>query len=194
MKVLLSPIGTFGDIAPIVAYGNHLQKNGNHVDVFSTKDWKSYIENNNLNCITYECNFKHLVKNDSDLMGKPIKFMKHFMNNLKQITEKQFTYLENIIFKYDCIIGSGIQYAAFNFAEYHNIPYYHIFHFPCILKSSFHTPPIIPVQLNSKLLNKLLWKLYAFLNTNNINQIIGNQRKKLKLSKEQMVLGLNYIT
>ena len=118
MNILLSPIGSFGDVAPMVTYAKYLKKKGHNVTFFSTKDWKTFITESGLNFIGFDCSFRELTKDDSVFMGKPVKAFSHIFNNIRIITESQFDILKSIVNDYDMVLGSGLQFAAFNYAEY----------------------------------------------------------------------------
>lgn len=183
MKVLFTPIGTYGDIAPMVTYAEYLKEAGHQVHFFSTIDWKDFVVKSGIDFTGFNYNFKDMVKKDSEYMGRPIKGLKHFMTSVNAINELQCDALKAIINDYDLILGAGLQFMAFNYAEYYNKPYYHFFHSPSILKSAHHSPPHLPFQISNKSLNRVLWKINELTNSMTLNKPIMKLRAELNLPK-----------
>ena len=183
MKILLTSIGTYGDIVPILSYANHLKQIGHEVTICSTIDWEEFIKNNNHTFIALAFDFKKLTLENASVIGKAFKSFYHFKKQLNEINKIVFNSLHKIAQNYDLIIGAGVQFSAFSIAEANNIAYKHILHSPVWLNSPNYTPPIINKQFSNKLINNILWKLFIVGINSLMIKNINRQRQKMGLLK-----------
>ncbi|MCP3926495.1 MAG: glycosyltransferase family 1 protein [Desulfobacterales bacterium] len=157
MKILLTPIGTEGDVRPIIALGCLLRDQGNDVSVCSTRDFKKLSEKHSFKFYPINISFKELAINNKDVVGKTFSSTLRFKQNLREVMDVQLDVLGEIIKGYDYVIGSGLQLSAFSIAEKLSVKYSHILFAPNWVPSNLHSPPQVPVQFKDGAINKLLW-------------------------------------
>ncbi len=177
----MAPCGTFGDVAPLLTYAHQLKSEGHEVHFIITTDFKSLIQKNGFFCTEIPFNFTEFSNHNILLVGQPFMAFFHFKKDINRIVNICFESIKDIAIQFDLIIGSGLQFAAFSWAESMNIPYQHLLHAPVWISSKYHSPPFIKKQFRSTLLNKILWKLFIFV----INSFL-----KKELNKQRLSLGL----
>ncbi len=143
MKVLFAPLGTYGDIAPLISYAKELRSKGHFVSFAITADYKEYIQENNFPCTIIPFDFGEYAKRNISCIGKPLRSLFHFKKEVCSLTELCYQTLKDKVSDIDLIIGSGLQFSAFNLAEAANIPYKHILHAPVWIPSKHTLPPYL---------------------------------------------------
>jgi UDP:flavonoid glycosyltransferase YjiC (YdhE family) len=182
MKILLSPVGTRGDIMPVIALGRHLESEGHSISLCSTRDWKETAENLSWKFYPIDLDFRQLVEENTFFMGRPLLGSFRFIKNLKTIIRAHDDALNGIAEKFDLIIGSSLSISALNICEAHSVAYRHLFFCPNWIPSNDYPPPFISHQFSSSIANTLLWKLFLLIFTIFVNPFLKRYRKKYSLS------------
>jgi vancomycin aglycone glucosyltransferase len=162
MQVLLSSIGSRGDVQPIVALGLELQALGHRARLCVAPNFKEWIESYGLECTPIGPDLKKMT--GGTVPGKPVlPFSKEQLQQLAdQMVRGQFQVIGEAARDCDLIVAAGaLQIATRSIAEAQNIPYVFAAYCPAVLPSSKYPPPKMNGHYSHSLSeaeNEQLWK------------------------------------
>ncbi len=141
MQVLLSSIGSRGDVQPIVALALELQALGHRARLCVAPNFKEWIESYGLECTLIGPDLKKMT--GGTVPGKPVLPSKEQLQQLAdQMVRGQFQVISEAARDSDLIIAAGaLQIATRSIAESQNIPYVFAAYCPAVLPSSKYPPP-----------------------------------------------------
>ena len=141
MQVLLSSIGSRGDVQPIVALGLELQALGHRVRLCVPPNFKEWVESYGLECVPIGPDLKKLT--GGTVPGKPVLPSKEQLQKMaEESVRAQFQVIGEAARDCDLIVAAtALQFAARSIAEAHNIPYVFAAYCPAVLPSSTYPPP-----------------------------------------------------
>jgi len=141
MRVLLSTIGSRGDVQPLVALGRQLQALGQDVHLCVPPDFREWIEG--LGMLVTPIGPELRSTGSAKPSGAPLT-----SEQRRQLIEgtvvAQFTTIAAAAQGCDVIVGAtALQVAAPSVAEKLGIPYYFAAYCPAVLPSPHHAPPVL---------------------------------------------------
>lgn len=142
MQVLLSSIGSRGDVQPILALGLELQALGYRARLCVAPNFKEWVESYGLECVPIGPDLKKMT--GGTVPGKPVlPFSKEQLQQLAdQSVRDQFQVIGEAARDCDLIVAAtALQFAARSIAEAQNIPYVFAAYCPAVLPSSKYPPP-----------------------------------------------------
>ena len=141
MQVLLSSIGSRGDVQPIVALGLELQALGHRARLCVPPNFKEWVESYGLECIPIGPDLKKLT--GGTVPGKPVLPSKEQLQQMAdQSVRTQFQVIADTARDCDLIVAAtALQFAARSIAEAQHIPYVFVAYCPAVLPSSKYPPP-----------------------------------------------------
>jgi len=141
MRVLLSSIGSRGDVQPILALGLELQALGHEARLCVAPNFKPWIESHGLECHPIGPDLRQLT--GGSLPGKPVLPSNEQLQRLAVETVRtQFQVIAETARGCDLIVAGGaLQIATRSIAEERRIPYVFAAYCPAILPSSKYPPP-----------------------------------------------------
>jgi len=140
MQVLLSSIGSRGDVQPIVALGLALQALGHKARLCVAPNFKEWIESYGLECTPIGPDLKKMT--GGTVPGKPVLPSPEQLQQLAdQMVRGQFQVIAEAARDCDLIIAAGaLQIATRSIAEAQNIQYVFAAYCPAVLPSSKYPP------------------------------------------------------
>jgi vancomycin aglycone glucosyltransferase len=189
MQVLLSSIGSRGDVQPILALGLELQALGHRARLCVAPNFKEWIESYGLECTPIGPDLKKMT--GGTVPGKPVlPFSKEQLQGLAdEMVRGQFQVIGEAARDCDLIVAAGaLQIATRSIAEAQDIPYIFAAYCPAILPSSHYPPPKMGGYYSYSLPeaeNLQLWKE---------DEESFNQRFGAILNEERAKLGLDPVT
>ena len=141
MRVLLSSIGSRGDVQPLVALGCELQALGHHARLCVAPNFKEWIESFRLECVPIGPDLKKMT--GGTVPGKPALPSKEQLQQLADESVRgQFRVLSKAAQGCDVLVGAGaLQIALRSIAEAQRIPYVFVAYCPTVLPSAHYPPP-----------------------------------------------------
>ena len=141
MQILLSSIGSRGDVQPIVALGLELQTLGHRARLCVAPNFKEWIESYGLECAPIGPDLKKLT--GGSVPGKPVLPSKEQMQQMAdQMVIGQFQVIAEAARGCDLIVGAGaLQIATRSIADVQQTPYIFAAYCPAVLPSSKYPPP-----------------------------------------------------
>jgi vancomycin aglycone glucosyltransferase len=141
MQVLLSSIGSRGDVQPILALGLELQALGHRARLCVAPNFKEWIESYGLECVPIGPDLKKLT--GGTVPGKPVLPSQEQLAQMGiQMVRGQFHVISEAARDCDLIVAAGaLQIATRSIAEAQKIPYVFAAYCPAVLPSSHYPPP-----------------------------------------------------
>jgi vancomycin aglycone glucosyltransferase len=160
MKVLLSSIGSRGDVQPILALALELRALGHNASLCVAPNFKEWVESFGLTCVPIGPDLKKLTGGSA-----PSKTPRPSRAQLRQLAAHtirgQFQVLTEAARGCDLIVGAGaLQITTRSIAEALKIPYVFAVYCPVVLPSPDHPPPKMGTHYSQSLpaiANRILW-------------------------------------
>lgn len=189
MQVLLSSIGSRGDVQPILALGLELQTLGHRARLCVAPNFAEWIESYGLECTPIGPDLRQVA--GGDLRSKPV--LPPSEEQRQQLAARsvrtQFQVLAEAARDCDLVIGAGaLQIALRSIAEARRIPYVFAAYCPAVLPSPRYLPPKTGGHFSYSLPeaeNLRLW---------NENEEEFNRRFGATLNEERAKIGLGSVS
>ncbi len=141
MRVLLSSIGSRGDVQPILALGLELRALGHRARLCVAPNFKEWIESYGLECSPIGPDLRKLT--GGTVPGKPALPPKEQLQRMAdESVREQFQVIAEAARGFDLLIGAGaLQIALRSIAEAQRIPYVFVAYCPAVLPSTKYPPP-----------------------------------------------------
>jgi vancomycin aglycone glucosyltransferase len=161
MRILLSSIGSRGDVQPILALGLEVKKLGHEASLCVAPNFKEWIESYGLECTPIGPDLKKLT--GGTVPGKPVLPSNEQLQQLaEQTVRTQFQVISEAARGCDLVVGAGaLQIALRSIAEARKIPYVFAAYCPAVLPSGNYPPPKMGGHYSYSLPeaeNQLLWR------------------------------------
>lgn len=188
MQVLLSSIGSRGDVQPILALALELRALGHHARLCVAPNFKEWIESRGLECTPIGPDLKKLT--GGTVPGKPVLPPKEQLQRMAdELVRTQFQVIAEAARGCDLLVAAGaLQFALRSVAEAQGIPYVFAAYCPAVLPSPKYPPPKTGGHYSYALPeneNLQLWKQ---------NEDEFNAKFGAALNEERAKIGLGPVT
>ncbi|NMB87498.1 MAG: glycosyltransferase family 1 protein [Chloroflexi bacterium] len=141
MQVLLSSIGSRGDVQPILALALELRALGHPVRLCVAPNFKDWIESYGLECVPIGPDLKKLT--GGSVPGKPVLPSREQLQKMAEDSVRgQFQVIAGAARGCDLLVAAGaLQVATRSIAEAQGIPYVFAAYCPAVLPSPAYPPP-----------------------------------------------------
>lgn len=184
MKILMSTIGSRGDVQPLLALGQELRALGQVVSLCAPPNFKALVDHFDIGFHPIGPDLTDLAKKNP--LSKPPRPTKARRHQLAEYTvREQFRVLGEAARGCDLLVGGGaLQLALPSIGERLGIPYVYVGYCPAALPSPEHPPARMDVHYPAWLpgvVNRALWRRDA----RSWNEIF-----RAPLNEERAALGL----
>lgn len=154
MRIALSPIGTRGDVQPMLALGLALRDRGHDVRLCGPPNSLDWVIDAGLPFFPVGHDIAEMLEGQwRDLVENPLAPMR----KTGEIIGYQFDDLLKACEGAQVLVGGGMQWAGPSVAAVLDIPYVYAAYSPIVLKSSERPSPIVVEQDHPAWLNRLSW-------------------------------------
>jgi len=161
MKVVLAPVGTRGDVQPMVALAVALQERGHTVLLVTSAAFETLARQWNVPFLAAGQDVQAWTEQHArEVSRHPIRRVRALNQMLKEEIRGQFEVLVESTRGADFLIGAGLQFAGPSVAEAAGVPYRYAIYAPQVLESDEHPAPIVPCPHLPRLLNRVSWWLF----------------------------------
>jgi vancomycin aglycone glucosyltransferase len=144
MRILLSTIGSRGDVQPLVALGLQLKALGQDVHMCVPPDFRDWIEGLGMTVTPIGPELRSTGKTNP-MSARPTP--EQIRQMMEGTVAAQFETIMAAAQGRDMIVGAtALQIAAPSIAEKMGIPYFFAAYCPAVLPSPHHAPPVLPMQ------------------------------------------------
>jgi vancomycin aglycone glucosyltransferase len=182
MKVLLSSIGSRGDVQPILALALELRALG-HIPVLCVApDFKAWVESFGIGCVPVGPELRKLANPGAQSKRKKPS-VSQWQKMIPPVVQNQFEATANAATGCNLIVvGGALQSAGRSIAELLGIPYLYVAYAPVALPSPANAPPEKFPQRLPGWVNRLLWKRYERKWNRIFLAAVNEQRAQRRLS------------
>ena len=143
MRVLLSTIGSRGDVQPLVALAIQLRELGQEVRLCVPPDFRDWIAGLGFDVVPIGPELRSTGRADP---AAPRPTPEQVRQMMEGTVAAQFATITTAAEGCDLIVGAtALQIAAPSVAERMGIPYVFAAYCPCVLPSLHHAPPVLPM-------------------------------------------------
>lgn len=144
MRILLSTIGSRGDVQPLVALALELRTAGQEVRLCVPPDFRAWIESLGVPVTSIGPELRSTGRADPSAPRPTLEQVRRMM---EATVAAQFETLTAAARDCDLILGAtALQIAAPSVAERMGIPYVFASYCPCLLPSPHHAPPVLTMM------------------------------------------------
>ncbi|MEU3624196.1 glycosyl transferase [Amycolatopsis coloradensis] len=144
MRVLLSTIGTRGEVQPLVALAVRLRELGQEVRLCAPPDFREWAEGLGISFAPLGPGLRPTAKPDSG-MTKAMATPEGRRELAEAMVVNQFETMPEVAEDCDAVVaGMALNIAAHSVAERKGIPYFFTAYCPITLPSLHHRPPVFP--------------------------------------------------
>src|SRR5262252_7849753 len=186
MKVLLSSIGSRGDVQPMLALALELRALGHRADLAVPPNFSEWVESFGIRCIPIGQDVQAVISRE--IANEDIQSPRPFIRFVRNAVIGQFEDLSRAARGYDLIVGGALQCAADSVAEALKIPYVYALYCPMVVPSPDHPPPSIRSHALPSWLNRLLWRVGDSVWNLAMRGIVNDQRIRLGLPPIKEIL------
>lgn len=141
MRILLSTIGSRGDVQPLVALGLQLKELGQEVHMCVPPDFRDWIEGFGITVTPIGPELRSTGKTNPMATPRTPEQIRQIM---EETVATQFETITAAAQSCDLIVGAtALQIATRSIAEHMGIPYFFAAYCPSVLPSPAHSPPIL---------------------------------------------------
>ncbi|WP_377284893.1 glycosyltransferase [Planomonospora corallina] len=144
MRVLLSTIGSRGDVQPVVALASRLRSLGEEVRVCAPPDFREWIDGLGIPVVPLGPELRGTAAPEP-AAGRSLPSPEDLRRQVEETVAAQFATVGRAARGCDVLVACGaLQVAARSVAETLEIPYVHASYCPVTLPSPHHAPPPMP--------------------------------------------------
>jgi UDP:flavonoid glycosyltransferase YjiC (YdhE family) len=183
MRVLLSSVGSRGDLQPMLALGLGLRRAGHEPLIAAPPGFRTWIEQHGLRFHPVGFDIYQWSQLEPDLARSPLHAARRMTEKIQSEVSAQFRDLKDVVPEFDCLVNTGVNTAASSVAEKHRVPYLFAAFVPGMVPSSAHPPPILPWPAMPRVLNRVAWEGLEILYRTAIGNRIDLERQAIGLPK-----------
>ena len=187
MKILMSTIGTRGDVQPLVALGVELRALGHSIGLCVAPNFREWVESFGFTCYPIGPDLKQFMNRPAPAKQTQSRPSKALRRQLAETTiREQFRVLMEASNGCDLLVGGGaLQLALRSIGETRHIPYVYVAYCPASLPSTAHPPPKMLSSYPQWLpgvVNRALWRSDARSWNRLFRSTLNEERAKLGLA------------
>jgi vancomycin aglycone glucosyltransferase len=161
MRVLISSIGSRGDVQPIIALGLEFLRRGHDARLCVAPNFKEWVESLGLTCLPIGPDLKQMTGGTAPRNPPPKPSAEQLRQLAAYTLRAQFPVITAAAQGCDLIIAGGaLQLATRSIAQSLKIPYVFAAYCPAVLPSTSHPPPRLDTHYSQSLpaeANQSLW-------------------------------------
>lgn len=180
-KIVLAPLGSDGDVFPMLSFAKRLRERGHDVLFCSAPPAKEHVLRGGYKFIQSGLDLRAWTKG-RNLAGGSLRERRRDIAFMQQDVRAQFPALVEAAKGAYAIFSGGYNYAAASIAESYRIPHLHIFHVPNVYPTSDYPCMNVPWQRMPKIFNRVSWKLNQFFQNSIFRKILNEERQELGLA------------
>jgi vancomycin aglycone glucosyltransferase len=182
VKVLISSIGSRGDVQPLLALATELKALGHTARLCAAPNFKAWVESYGIECVPLGPDLKQMTALGSSGPKKQKIDRAALREMVPQSVREQFQVLGEAAKGCDLIVAATLQAAARSISEVRKVPYASVTFSPITVPSPDHPPPFIRPQTLPRFVNRVLWRFTEWSWNRTFRAPVNEERAKLGLA------------
>ena len=160
MKILLAPFGSRGDVHPMIALAQRLDREGHDVLIAGPPDYVTAAERRRLRYHAYGSAIDNfLADTAADYAGGSRRSHRALNRAIEMAIDDEFAALPALARGFDLIVGASVQAGAPSVAELLGIPYRYVVYCTALVPSPQSVPMLFPARSLPRWCIPLAWRL-----------------------------------
>ena len=191
MKVLLAPIGSRGDLQPLLVLGEELRRRGHELMFATCPNFLSQLRGEGFESLPVGGDSNALILENAALAEQsPLKALPRQLALLTAETGRQCRDLLGAdLPRFDLIVAAGLSFAPRLLAERQGARYSFIHYTRSAVRSAMQPPAALPLFGLPRPLNRALWSLVLAGFTRAVAEPIARARREHGLAPERDLYG-----
>jgi sterol 3beta-glucosyltransferase len=192
MRVLLTTIGSRGDVQPLVALGAALQKAGHSVRLAAPPEFRELAQSANVPFRSIGAAFRDLAQGElapKNWAGGVVSLWHTFNATVREVVAETADHTLVAARDTDLIVASGHQFLGATAAESLGIKYVYACLGPVSDRSSAYPPVALAGLAGNPRLNRMAWRMTEMMATSALGPPLNAVRAKLGLPRVRDVLA-----
>lgn len=178
MRAVLAPIGSRGDVQPMLALGLALLRAGHSVLVCAAENYAELVREHGLAYARGGRDAEAMMREQGESLGNPIAVMRAG----RAVIDEQFGVLHAACAGADLLVGTILLSMGPTVAEARRIPFYWAGYVPSCLPTSELPPPLGLPPWRRPWLNRAVWRLMGAASNWVARAVINRRRIELGLA------------
>ncbi len=194
MRILLSPIGSRGDVQPQVVLAQELRRRGHDVVFATCPNFEPTVRAQGFEFIPIGRDSNEVIRENAAFAERnPLFALRDQLAMITQETQQQCTdLLDADLPRFDVVVGAGLSYAAHLLAERQGAKYAFVCYSLAGMQSASHPPMTLPVFGLPRVLNRGLWALIRTLFRASIGKVVERVRTRYGLPTRDAWYAVHY--
>ncbi len=144
MRVLLAPVGSRGDVQPMIALADGLRRAGHDVTLAVPSGMEALAAAHGVPAIACGSDVLKLVQAHAADLHRPVRTFRILLRECRRELQLQLDEMERLVPGHDLVVGAGLQFAAAAVCAAHGVAFRHVLYTPCLLPAPDHPPFWLP--------------------------------------------------
>lgn len=186
MKVLLAPIGSRGDLQPLLVLGEELRRRGHDVSFATCPNFVGGVRADGFEALPIGSDSHCMILENAALAEQnPVTALPKQLQLLTDETERQCRDLLGAeLGRFDLVVAAGLSFAARLLAERQGARYSFVCYTASAVPSALHPPAALPIFGLPRWANRALWWLVMAGFTRAVSAPLGRARRAYGLAAD----------
>ncbi len=182
MKILLTPLGSRGDVQPQLVLGEELLRRGHSVTLAGPPDFREMSEGYGLRFLPVGEAMGPLIRRNSEMTEQnPVTALPGQLRLVQRCIEQQVGDLLAYPHDADLIMAAGLSFAGKVLADKLGVPHVFCCYSLSAMRSSHHPPAVMPLFGKPRFANDLMWRSITTLFEATLGSTVNRMRRKVGL-------------
>ena len=183
MKIVLSPAGSRGDIAPLLTVGCALQTRGHEVIFCAAPNFAAWVKSQGLTFRPCGRDLQAMLAEKAEIIiaAGPVRILREALAIVRSEFRAYLETLRSETVGADLLVATAGQLAAPSAAEAAGIGFRCVVLCPLLIPSQEHPPVFFPYRKLPRPLNSFLWKLSGGATDSLLKRTLNEQRRAMGL-------------
>lgn len=179
MRILLTSVGTRGDVQPILTLGKALRDRGHAVTFVGPPDFADWARSLGIDCVPVGGSMKEFVERITDENGRAKIGVA--LSVVTDMYRTPYAPMERLVPECDVVIAAGIAEAGASLAERYGKRYHYVALCPQIIPSADYPNPLLFTRMLPRWLNRVTWWLGTAMTNLTVRKPVNRERARLGL-------------
>jgi UDP:flavonoid glycosyltransferase YjiC (YdhE family) len=186
MNVLLCPIGSRGDVQPMLVLGSELERRGHAVRIAAPPNFRLAAEALGLPFVPIGEDIHRVIMDNRALSEQhPVRALPELIRLLRRKTEQQVRELFEGVTQADLVVAAGLSFGPRLLAEKLGVPYCFVCYSLSAVPSAAHPPAPLPIFGLPRLGNRALWLAVTRLFDGAVGPVLSRLRREFGLQPDR---------
>lgn len=185
MKVVLSPAGSRGDIAPLLTIGCALRARGHEVVFCAAPNFAPWVKSQGLAFVPCGQDVRAMLAEHSETItaARPVRILREALAVVRSELRSYLETLRSEAIGAELLVATAGQLAAPSVAEAAGIGFRCVVLCPLLIPSREHPPVFVPYRKLPRPLNSFLWKLSGCATDSLLKRALNERRRAMGLGE-----------